>query len=167
MKITSLKELLVDQLKDLHSAETQIAKALPKLAEAATAIDLKQGFLLHLEQTQEHAARLEEACQILGEKPTGKKCEATAGLVKEGEEAIEEDASPEARDVLLIGAAQRVEHYEIAAYSCALHLARALGLEPIVLLLSSTLTEELTTSDRLTQSTFPAIGRAKKATSTR
>ena len=163
-KITSIEALLVDQLKDLYSAETQIAQALSKLAEAATAPDLKQGFYIHLDQTKEHAARLEKICSALDEKPTGKKCEATAGLVKEGNEAIEEDASPEAKDLMLIAAAQRVEHYEIAGYTTAISLARALGLDEAAMTLSETLTEERNTDERLTQSTFPAIGRIKKAT---
>ena len=160
-KINSLETLLIDQLRDLYSAETQIAQALPKLAEAATTPDLKQGFYLHLEQTREHAERLEQICEMLNTKPSGKKCEATAGLVKEGQEAIDEEATPQAKDVMLIAAAQRVEHYEIAGYSCALHPARSLGLDDAVMLLSSTLTEERTTSDRLLQSTYPAIGRIK------
>ena len=113
-KITSLHEVLVDQLKDLYSAESQIIKALPKLAKAATAPDLKKGFELHLEQTKGHAARIKSICEEMKEKPTGKKCMATAGLVEEGQEAIDENATPEMKDVMLIAAAQRVEHYEIA-----------------------------------------------------
>ena len=162
-KLNSLKGLLLDQLKDLFSAETQIAAALPKMADAATAPDLKEGFYIHLEQTREHATRIERLCKMMDEKATGKKCEATAGLVKEGSEAIELNATPEAKDLMLIAAAQRVEHYEIAGYTCAIQLARALGLDEVVMTLSTTLTEERTTEERLTQGTFPAIGRIKKA----
>lgn len=162
-KINTLEGLLLDQLKDLYSAETQIAEALPKMAEASTSPDLKQGFYIHLEQTREHANRLEALCTAMGEKATGKKCEATAGLVKEGSEAIEGNATPEAKDLMLIAAAERVEHYEIAGYSCALQLARALGLDDAVATLTLTLTEERVTEERLCQSTFPAIGRLKKA----
>ena len=161
-KINSLETLLIDQLKDLYSAETQIAEALPKMAEAATAPDLKEGFYIHLDQTVEHAARLKRLCESLNESPSGKICQATAGLVKEGSEAINDPATPEARDLMLIAAAQRVEHYEIAGYSCALNLARALGLNHAVETLSTTLTEEKVTEERLTQSAFPAIGRIKK-----
>src|ERR1700735_165831 len=94
-KITSLHEVFVDQLKDLYSAETLIAKALPKMAKAATAPELKNGFTTHLRQTKEHAARIKSICAELKEKPTGKTCQATVGLVKEGQEAIDEDALPE------------------------------------------------------------------------
>jgi ferritin-like metal-binding protein YciE len=106
-EISSLQEVFVDQLKDLYSAETQITKALPKLAKAATAPDLKKGFELHLKQTEEHVSRIEGICEGLNVKPTGKTCEATAGLVKEGQEAIDEKATPEMKDVMLIVAARR------------------------------------------------------------
>ena len=104
-EIPSLQEVLVDQLKDLYSAETLIAKALPKLAKAATSPDLKNGFKLHLEQTKEHVVRIKSICETLQVRPTGKTCQATVGLVKEGEEAIEEDALPEMKDLMLIAAA--------------------------------------------------------------
>ena len=148
-KVTTLKEVFVDQLKDLYSAESQIIKALPKLAKAATAPDLKAGFKLHLEQTKEHAARIKAICEALKEKPTGKKCMATAGLVEEGAEAIEENATPEAKDVMLIAAAQRVEHYEMAGYTSAISLAKALDLTSAVKALSLTLSEEVATDAKL------------------
>ena len=156
-KIQSLQEILVDQLKDLYSAETQIAKALPKLAKAATSPDLKKGFELHLEQTKEHAARIVKICEELKEKPTGKKCMATAGLVEEGQEAIDEKATPEAKDVMLIAAAQRVEHYEMAGYTSAISLAKALDLTSAVKALSLTLSEEVATDAKLAKANVAAL----------
>jgi ferritin-like metal-binding protein YciE len=159
-KISQLKEVFVDQLKDLYSAETQITKALPKLAKAATAPDLKQGFLLHLEQTKVHVTRIEGICKALGEKPTGKKCAATAGLVEEGKEAIEEKATPEMKDVMLIAAARRVEHYEMAAYTVACDLAKSLGETAALKTLSSTLNEEEATDSKLATASGPALSKA-------
>jgi ferritin-like metal-binding protein YciE len=156
-KIQSLKEILVDQLKDLYSAETQITKALPKMAKAATAPDLKKGFELHLEQTKEHAVRIAKICEELKEKPTGKKCMATAGLVEEGQEAIDEKATPEAKDVMLIDAAQRVEHYEMAGYTSAISLAKQLDLTSVVKTLSQTLSEEVATDAKLSKANATAL----------
>ena len=162
-KITSLKEVLVDQLKDIYSAETQIAKALPKMAKAATSPDLKKGFLLHLEQTKVHAERVKGICESLGEKPTGKKCAATAGLVEEGQEAIDENATPEAKDVMLIAAARRVEHYEMSAYTSAIGAAKALGLAAVVKTMSSTLAEEEATDAKLAKASVPAMDKTDKS----
>jgi ferritin-like metal-binding protein YciE len=162
-KIASLKEIFVDQLKDLYSAETQISKTLPKMAKAASSPDLKQGFQLHLSQTKEHAIRIKAICDILKEKPTGKKCMATAGLVEEGQEAIDEDATTEAKDVMLIAAAQRVEHYEIAGYTSAISLAKALGLDSAVKTLSTTLSEEVATDAKLSKANESAIAKTKKS----
>jgi ferritin-like metal-binding protein YciE len=162
-KITSLQEVFVEQLKDLYSAETQITKALPKMARAATAPDLKKGFLEHLEQTKGHVERLKKICQSLEVKPTGKTCQATAGLVKEGKEAIEEKATPEARDVMLIAAAQRVEHYEMAGYTSAMSLAKALGLNEALKTLSQTLSEETATDAKLAKASIPAMAKVKKS----
>ena len=162
-KITSLQEVFIDELKDLYSAETQIAKALPKLAKAAASADLKNGFTLHLKQTREHAARLKEICSALKEKPTGKTCQATAGLVKEGQEAIDEDALPEMKDLMLIAAARRVEHYEISGYTSACELAKALGLTAAFKTLSTTLAEESATDAKLAKASTPAVAKAKAA----
>ena len=158
-KVISLKEVFVDQLKDLYSAESQLIKALPKMAKAASSPDLKNGFKLHLEQTREHAARIKSICTELQEKPTGKKCKATAGLVEEGAEAIEENASPEAKDVMLIAAAQRVEHYEIAAYTSACSLAKAIGLVSALKTLSTTLGEEVATDAKLAKANGVALSK--------
>ncbi|HSZ76648.1 MAG TPA: ferritin-like domain-containing protein [Chthoniobacterales bacterium] len=162
-KITSLQEVLVDQLKDLYSAETQITKALPKMAKAAGSPDLKKGFLLHLSQTKEHAVRIKAICDNLKEKATGKKCMATAGLVEEGQEAIDENATTEAKDVMLIAAAQRVEHYEIAGYTSAISLAKALGLTSVVKTLSTTLGEEVATDAKLSKANESAIATTQKS----
>jgi ferritin-like metal-binding protein YciE len=160
---TSLQEILIDQLKDLYSAETQITKALSKMAKAATSPTLKQGFQLHLAQTKEHAERIRTICEALKVKPIGKKCMATAGLVEEGQEAIDEDATPEAKDVMLIAAAQRVEHYEIAGYTSAISIAKALGLTSAVKTLSTTLSEEVTTDAKLAKANEAAIAMMKKS----
>ncbi len=162
-EISELKEVLADQLKDLYSAETQITKALPKLAKAATSPDLKKGFLLHLEQTKGHVERIKSACKELGIKPGGKKCMATAGLVEEGKKAIEEKATPEMKDVMLIGAARRVEHYEMAAYTSASDIAKTLGLSSVVKLLSATLNEEVATDEKLAKASGPALKKATAA----
>ncbi len=150
-KITNLHDVYVEQLKDLYSAETQLIKALPKMAKAATAPDLADGFREHLEQTKEHASRLEKIFKALDEKPTGKKCKAMEGLVEEGAETISEDASPAAKDALLIAAAQRVEHYEIAGYGTVKTYAALLGEDAAVKLLEQTLQEEKDTDAKLTE----------------
>jgi len=149
-KITTLQELYIEQLKDLHSAETQLIKALPEMAEAAHARELKAGFRHHLEQTREHAQRLEQILGDLDEKPTGNKCDAMAGLIKEGKKTIDEDASSEVKDAALIAAAQRVEHYEIAGYGCVRTYASLLGDDEAVDLLQTTLDEEADTDKKLT-----------------
>jgi ferritin-like metal-binding protein YciE len=150
-KINTLQDAYVEQLRDLYSAENQLIKALPKMAKAAHDPELKKGFEEHLEQTKEHAARLEEIFDELDEKPTGKKCAAMAGLVEEGSETIGEDAAPAVKDALLIAAAQRVEHYEIAAYGTVKTFATILGHEDAVKLLAETLQEEVDTDEKLTQ----------------
>jgi ferritin-like metal-binding protein YciE len=149
-KITTLQQLFVDQLKDLYSAETQLIDALPKMAEAAHAPALKQGFKTHLVETKEHAKRLERILHALKEEPTGKTCKAMQGLVKEGSETISENASPEVKDAALIAAAQRVEHYEIAGYGCVREYARILRRTADAKLLAITLKEEGATDKKLT-----------------
>ena len=147
----ALYELLVDQLKDLYSAENQIIKALPKMAKAATTPQLKEAFETHLEETKVHAERLEQIMQELDESPKGKKCLAMEGLVAEGKEVMEEDASPGILDLALIGAAQKVEHYEIAGYGTARTHAMMLGLTKVARLLQQTLDEEGRTDKKLTE----------------
>jgi ferritin-like metal-binding protein YciE len=154
--------IFFEELKDIYSAETQIIKALPKLAKAATGANLKKGFLLHLEQTKVHAERIKQICESLKEKPTGKKCAATAGLVEEGKEAVAENATPEAKDVMLISSARRIEHCEMSAYTSAIALAKALGLGVAVKTLSTTLSEEEATDTQLAKASEPAIAKMEK-----
>jgi ferritin-like metal-binding protein YciE len=151
MKSNRLMHLYINELKDLYSAENQMIKALPKMAKAATSADLRSGFEEHLSQTMEHVARLEKIFKALEESPTGKKCKGMEGLVKEGAEMIEEDPEPEELDAGLISAAQRVEHYEIAAYGCVSTYAKLLGEEAAMALLRKTLDEEKETDKKLTQ----------------
>src|ERR1700736_4001428 len=147
----SLRELYVNELKDLYSAETQLVKALPKMAKASSNAELRQGFEEHLRQTSEHVSRLEQLFEMLGEKPTGKKCLGMEGLVKEGAETISEDYEDALMDAAIIGAAQRVEHYEIAGYGTVRAFAELLGESEHVSLLEQTLEEEKETDEKLTQ----------------
>jgi ferritin-like metal-binding protein YciE len=146
---SELKELYIDELKDIYSAETQLVKALPKMAKAASSEELRSGFQEHLEQTKGHVSRLEQIFQALEEKPTGRKCMGMEGLIKEGGEAAGEDYVDAAKDSALIGAAQRVEHYEIAAYGTVRAMAQKLGEDQAVQLLSETLQEEKDTDAKL------------------
>jgi ferritin-like metal-binding protein YciE len=150
MKLKSLHDLLVDELKDLYSAENQLLKALPKMAKAASNPELRAGFEEHLEQTRGHVKRLEQACQQLEVTPKGKKCAAMEGLIEEGKELIEEDASPSVLDAGLIAAAQKVEHYEIASYGTVCTWANLLGFDEVASLLGETLGEEKATDEKLT-----------------
>jgi len=149
-KITSLKELLIDQLKDLYSAENQLLKALPKMAKTASDRALKAGFAAHLRQTKGHVTRLERALKRLGGHPKGKLCHAMKGLIEEGGEALALRAPAPIKDANLIGAAQRVEHYEMAAYGTARAFAQILGENQVVELLTATLDEEGETNAKLT-----------------
>src|SRR5580698_7292584 len=146
-----LRELYIDELKDLYSAETQLVKALPKMAKGASSEELREGFEEHLDQTKGHVQRLEQIFQALGESPKGKKCKGMEGLIKEGGEMIEEDPAPEELDAGLISAAQRVEHYEIAGYGCVSTYAKLLGEDEAISLLRLTLKEEKETDEKLTQ----------------
>jgi ferritin-like metal-binding protein YciE len=150
MKLNTLEDLLVDQLRDLYNAENQLIKALPKMAKAASSDELKQAFEGHLEETRGHVERLEKVFELLGQKAKGKTCEAMKGLVKEGGEMIGEDAEDAVKDAGLICAAQRVEHYEIAGYGCVRTFARQLGHEEAARLLEETLNEEKGADEKLT-----------------
>lgn len=151
MSKNSLKELYVEELKDLFSAENQLTKALPKMAKAASSDDLRQGFEEHLEQTQGHVQRLQQIFEQLGEKATGKKCLGMEGLVKEGAEVMGEDFEDAMMDAALISAAQRVEHYEIAGYGSVIAYAELLGESEQASLLKETLEEEKETDEKLTE----------------
>jgi ferritin-like metal-binding protein YciE len=150
MKATTLKDVYVDELRDLYNAEQQLIKALPKMAKAATSEDLRQGFEEHLEQTKGHARRLEEIFQALGESSKGKKCKGMEGIVAEGAEVISEDYEGAAMDAAIISAAQRVEHYEIAAYGSVHAYATILGETEAANSLEQTLNEEKETDQKLT-----------------
>lgn len=150
MSMDSLKDLYIDELKDLYNAENQLLKALPKMARKASAPELKRAFQEHLVQTEGHVNRLEKIFKGLGEKPTGKTCKAMKGLVEEGKEIIEEDGDDSVLDAALIGAAQRVEHYEIAGYGVVRTFASLLGENTAVDLLQRTLNEEGETDKKLT-----------------
>jgi ferritin-like metal-binding protein YciE len=149
-KINSLRGLLIDELRDLYDAENQLLKALPKMAEAATNVDLKQGFNFHLAQTRGHVDRLESAFRQLAESPKGKTCLAMKGLIAESDEAIKAKEPETVRDAHLIGAAQRVEHYEMAGYGTARAFAKTIGETGIADLLQATLDEEGDTDKKLT-----------------
>jgi ferritin-like metal-binding protein YciE len=151
MKITTLDELLQDELRDLYDAENQLVKALPQMAKAAESKDLREAFEKHLEQTHVHLQRVEEICNDLKVQPRGKVCVGMRGAIKEGEEVIQSDMESEPKQAALIGAAQRVEHYEIAAYGTARAHARQLGYLKAYELLSQTLNEEKDTDQKLTQ----------------
>ena len=147
----SLQDVMLEELRDLYSAENQLLKALPKLAKAAEDEDLKQAFTSHLEQTRGQVDRLKKVFEILDEKPTGKHCNGMEGLIEEGEEAIDEDEEGALYDIGLIGAAARVEHYEIAGYTAVIAMANGLGLPRISEFLDATLSEEDTTRGLLEQ----------------
>ncbi len=150
MKLKTLQDLFIHELKDLYSAETQLVKALPKMAKAATHDDLKAGFEQHLEETKTHVERLNHIAEMCETKLTGHKCKAMQGLIEEGSDLIDEDAEDTVRDAGLIGAAQRVEHYEIAGYGTARALAQQLGHDEAAGLLGETLEEEKATDEKLT-----------------
>lgn len=149
-KLETLRDGLLDELRDLFSAENQLLKALPKMEKKATDAKLKQALGSHLEETKGQVERLQKIAGILGEKLTGKTCKAMQGLVEEGSEVIEEESDNDALlDVLLVGAARRVEHYEMAAYETAHAMAKELGEDEVVQLLSETLSEEVAADQKL------------------
>lgn len=146
----SLQSLLENELKDLYSAENQLVKALPKMAKNASNPKLKQAFTSHLAETEKHVERLEKIAELIDAKLTGKKCHAMEGLIDEGKEIMSEDGEEAVLDAALIGAAQRVEHYEIAAYGTVRAIAEQLGKKDVVRLLQQTLDEEGATDKKLT-----------------
>ena len=151
MPLDSLRALLVNELKDLYSAENQLLKALPRMAKAATAPELKAAFTEHLEVTRGQVERLEKVFEELGATPKGKKCKAMEGLIEEGKEIIAEGGEPAVLDAALIAAAQRVEHYEIAGYGCVKTFAKLLGMTEASKTLQQTLEEEAAADKKLTQ----------------
>jgi len=151
MELDTLKDLYVEELKDLYSAEKQLIKALPKMAKAANDKGLQEAFRTHLKQTAEHAKRIEQICDELGVSPRGKKCVGMEGLIEEGSDLIKENPDPDVLDAGLISAAQHVEHYEMAGYGTVRTYARQLGFEEQADLLQQTLNEEGETDHLLTR----------------
>ena len=151
MKLQSLEDVLMTELSDLMSAEKQLVKALPKVAEAASSKELREAIEHHLDETRGHVQRLEQVFESLGADAESEHCEAMEGLIGEGEEIVEADGDGAAKDAALIGAAQRVEHYEIAAYGTARTLAEQLGKDDAAALLQETLDEESAADQTLTK----------------
>jgi ferritin-like metal-binding protein YciE len=151
MKLESLRDLLLDQVSDVYDAETRITKALPKMAKAASAPELKKALEKHLKETEVHVERLEKVFEHLGAKPKRKTCKAMEGLIAEGDETIKEDADPEVKDAALIAAAQRVEHYEMAAYGTVSAYAKLLKEKDVLKLFQETMAEEVSTDKALTK----------------
>jgi ferritin-like metal-binding protein YciE len=151
MKLDSLDKLYREQLRDLYSAEKQLTVALPKMAEGASSSNLRRAFEQHLKQTEQHVGRLEQIFQELDLKPGRKKCKGMEGLIKEGDEILQEDGKSAVLDAGLIAAAQRVEHYEIASYGTVRTYAQQLGYDKAAALLQRTLEEESQTNEKLTR----------------
>jgi ferritin-like metal-binding protein YciE len=150
LKLNSLRDLFIEELRDLYSAETQLIGALPKMAEAASSQELASAFEHHLGETRGHISRLESIFKQIGEKSSGETCEAMKGLLKEGEILVKAEGDPDVRDAGLIGAAQRVEHYEMAGYGTARSLAQQLGENQMAEILQETLNEEGEANKKLT-----------------
>lgn len=151
MALDSLRDVLCESVRDLYSAETQLVKALPRMAKAANSPELRDAFTEHLAETQTQVTRLEKVCDILGIKPKGKACKAMQGLIEEGAEVIGEDGDPTAKDAALIEAAQKVEHYEMAGYGSCRTFAAVLGEDDVAALLQETLDEEGAADEKLTE----------------
>jgi ferritin-like metal-binding protein YciE len=151
MAIHNLQDALLEELRDVLSAEKQITRALKQMAKNASNEQLKEAFEEHLAQTEVQIERLEKAFEALDKKPRSKHCDAMEGLLSEGKEIMEEDAEPEVRDAMMIAAAQKVEHYEIATYGTLCTWAETLGLDEVASLLKETLAEEKETDEKLNQ----------------
>jgi len=151
MKIASMNDLFLEQIEDLYDAEQRLVKALPKMADAVTSGELRQAIRSHLAETEGHVRRLEQVFQQIGKKPKGQTCDAMKGLISEGEDMVSDTEESPVRDAGVIAAANRVEHYEIAAYGSASAFAKALGLREADQLLRATLAEEKKADEKLTQ----------------
>jgi ferritin-like metal-binding protein YciE len=152
-----LKDVLVEELRDLYSAENQLVKALPKLAKGANSTKLKELFTAHLEQTKGQVERLKEVFEHLDEKPTGERCAGMEGIVEEGKNALDKDEEGASFDVGLIGAALRTEHYEIAAYQATIAMAKTLGMQDVIDLLVVNLDEEMAAVAKITEAAKPIL----------
>jgi ferritin-like metal-binding protein YciE len=165
MPLDSMQELFLNELKDIYNAEKQIVRALPRMAKAAQSVALQRAFTKHLRETEGHVERLERIFKTLGVAPRGKKCKGMEGLIEEGKEILEEEGEPEVIDAALISAAQRVEHYEMAAYGCLRTYAQLLGNRDADRLLQQTLAEEEATDKALTALGEGGINQAAVAAS--
>jgi ferritin-like metal-binding protein YciE len=150
MALKSLQDLFIHELRDIYSAENQLTKALPKMAKAASTEELRNAFEMHLEETQNQIERLNQIFETLGVSSRGPKCKGMEGLIEEGNEMMKEKAEPMVSDAGLITSAQRVEHYEIAAYGGARTFAQMLGMNDVAQMLQQTLDEEKRTDEKLT-----------------
>jgi ferritin-like metal-binding protein YciE len=160
MKMKTLSDLLIHELKDLYSAEKQLTKALPKLVKAATNENLKQALEDHLDETERQVERLDEIFGQLDASPRGPKCAAMEGLVEEGKKILEEEMDDDVRDAAIIAAAQRVEHYEIAGYGSARTFAQQLGHDKVAAMLQETLDEEKAADEKLTEIALQSVNEA-------
>lgn len=151
MSLDSLEKLFLDELRDIYNAEKQITRALPRMAKAAESPELQQAFTKHLKETEGQIQRLEQVFKELGQAVRGKKCKGMEGLIEEGKEKLEEEGEPQVVDAALIASAQKVEHYEIAAYGCLRTYAELLGYTQAAQLLQQTLQEEEATDKKLTE----------------
>lgn len=151
MAMNELQDALLHELKDLLSAEKQLTAALPKMQKAASNEQLHEAIAAHLEETKEHVERLKEAFEAMDQTPRAEKCDAMEGLIKEGEKIIKEEGDPEVKDAMLIAAAQKVEHYEIASYGTACTWAKVLGLDDVLELLKLNMADEETADKKLTK----------------
>jgi ferritin-like metal-binding protein YciE len=163
MSLDNLQNLFVTELKDIYNAEKQLVTALPRIAKAAGSPQLAEAITKHLKETEGHVARLEEIFQSLGLPVRGKKCKGMEGLLEEGKEVMEEEAQESVRDAALISAAQKVEHYEIAAYGCLRSYAQILGHNAAAKLLEQTLKEEEAADEKLNQLAEGGINQAAAA----
>jgi ferritin-like metal-binding protein YciE len=161
--MNTLRDALVDEVRDLYNAEKQLTKALPKLAKAATSDELRQAIESHLEETQEQVARLERVFELLDEKPRGKHCAGMAGIIEEGADMLQEDMEDAVMDASIIAAAQRAEHYEIAAYGTVVAWAEALDLTDVAAVLTETLEEEKAADEKLSAMAEAGINDAATA----
>jgi ferritin-like metal-binding protein YciE len=159
----SLRDVLIEELKDLYDAEKQLVKALPKMVKAASNEELKEAFESHLEETKGHVERLEQAFQLLEQKAKSKPCEAMKGLISEGQQTMQEDFSEPLLDSAIICAAQKVEHYEIAGYGTVCAWARSMSLEDVADLLDQTLAEEKAADEKLTEVAGDVMSEAQAA----
>lgn len=160
MSADNLREALVEEIRDLYNAEKQLLKALPKMAKGAESDELREAFQSHLEETENQVTRLEQAFEMLDEKPRGKHCAGMAGIVEEGSEKLQEDLEGSVLDAVLIASAQKVEHYEIGAYGTAIAWAKALGLNDVADVLNESLEEEKAADQKLSSLAETGINQA-------